>query len=199
MTANTKGEEELDNARGTRTTQEEPDNTKGGKTTREGVGQCEEDGDNTRRGTTHTTAPAIQRDHHTNGRGTPHTRRGRQQHSRPSLTMPPTIRYATHPSAMAPPSTTVRGERTEDTPPHEHHRHTLTTHTPPTWQRTVHDTTAALMSTAAGWAGTGHTHWAGANQHSTPPPFHTPRRMDTIHSPTHPLSLIHVHTTDDQR
>ena len=57
-----------------------------------------------------------------------------QQHYRPSLTMPPTIRYATPPSTTAPPTTTTRGERTEDTPPHEHHRHTLTTHTPHTRQ-----------------------------------------------------------------
>lgn len=41
-------------------------------------------------------------------------------------------------------------------------------------------------------------HWAGRQQR-TPPPFHTPRRVDTIHSSTHLLSLIHVHTTDDQR
>ena len=41
-------------------------------------------------------------------------------------------------------------------------------------------------------------HWAGQQQH-TPPPFHTPRRMDTIHSSIHLLSLTHVRTTDDQR
>ena len=72
------------------------------------------------------------------------------QHSRPSLTMPPTIRYAAPPSTMAPPSTTTRGERTEDTPPHEQHRHTPTTHTPHTRQGTVHDMTAVLAGTAMG-------------------------------------------------
>ena len=41
-------------------------------------------------------------------------------------------------------------------------------------------------------------HRAGQQQY-TPPPFHTPRRMDTIHPSTHPLQLIRVHTTDDQR
>nr|DAS34305.1 MAG TPA: hypothetical protein [Caudoviricetes sp.] len=40
-------------------------------------------------------------------------------------------------------------------------------------------------------------HWAGQQQH-TPPPFHAPRRMDTVHSSTHLLLLVHVHTTDDQ-
>lgn len=98
----------------------------------------------------HTPHPAIQQDHMANGRGTPHTRRGGQQHSRPSLTMPPTIHHATPPSTMAPPTTTTRGEHTEDTPPHEHHRHTPTTHTPHTWQGTVRDMTAVLASTAVG-------------------------------------------------
>ena len=41
-------------------------------------------------------------------------------------------------------------------------------------------------------------HRAGQQQH-TSPPFHTPRRMDTIHSSTRLLSLVHVHTVSDQR
>nr|DAS53847.1 MAG TPA: hypothetical protein [Caudoviricetes sp.] len=41
-------------------------------------------------------------------------------------------------------------------------------------------------------------HWAEQQQH-TPPPFRTPRRMDTIHSSTHLLSLIHVHTLNEQQ
>nr|DAK24057.1 MAG TPA: hypothetical protein [Caudoviricetes sp.] len=44
-------------------------------------------------------------------------------------------------------------------------------------------------------------HWAGQQQH-TPPPFHTPRRMDTIHSSTHLLSsfmFTHSMINDDQR
>ena len=45
-------------------------------------------------------------------------------------TQPPFTHYAAPPSTMAPPSTTVRGEHAEDTPPHEQHRHALTTHTP---------------------------------------------------------------------
>ena len=60
----------------------------------------------------------------------------------------PTIHNGTPPSTMAPPTTNVRGEWTEDTPPHEHHRHTLTTHTPHTRQRTLCDMTAVLASTA---------------------------------------------------
>lgn len=55
------------------------------------------------------------------------------------------------PSMTAPPSITTRGERTEDTPPHEHHRHTPTpTPRHSTWQVTVHDMTAVLASTAVG-------------------------------------------------
>lgn len=59
-------------------------------------------------------------------------------------------RYATPPSIVAPPTTTVRGERTEDTPPNEQHIGTRTTthHTPQ--QRTAHDMTAVLSSTAMG-------------------------------------------------
>ena len=37
---------------------------------------------------------------------------------------------STPPSTMPPPTTTVRGEQTKDTPPHEHHRQTHTPHTP---------------------------------------------------------------------
>ena len=55
--------------------------------------------------------------------------RGGHQHSRPSLTMPPTIRYATPPSTTAPPTTTTRGGA---------HRGYPTTRTPHT--RTPHTT-----------------------------------------------------------
>ena len=56
-----------------------------------------------RQGITAHTHPAIQQGHRVNDKGdTTHTdgdtniRRGVQQHSRPSLTMPPTIHHATH-------------------------------------------------------------------------------------------------------
>lgn len=76
------------------------------------------------RGTTQQHAtPAIQRDHHTNRRGTPQTRR--EASSTPALPY-----HATLPSTMAPPSTTTRGgvnrgyptTRTAQT--HTHHPHT---------------------------------------------------------------------------
>ena len=41
-------------------------------------------------------------------------------------------------------------------------------------------------------------HCAGQQQY-TPPPFHTPRKRDTIHSSTRLLSLIRVHTTNEQQ
>ena len=146
--------------------------------------------------TAHTT-PAIQQDHHANGRGTARTRRGGQQHSRPSLTMPPTIRYGTPPSTTAPPTTTTRGEQTEDTPPHEHHRHTLTTHTPQHLAKnsTQHDSSTRQHCNGMSRARATPPHRAG--QQHTPPPFHTPRRMDTIHSSTHPLS--HCSRSHNQR
>lgn len=133
----TNGRENRDNTTGTRqreegrTIQGVPDPTRDRGTTRDHHSR-------------HSTGPPHTR------RGTPTRRRGVQQHSRPSLTMPPTIRYAAPPSTMAPPTTNVRGEQTEDTPPHEQHRHTLTTHTPHTRQVTVHDMTAVLASTAMG-------------------------------------------------
>lgn len=79
--------------------------------------------------TRHSTGPPNKRKGNADNR-----REGQHNSTRPSLTMPPTIRYATPPSTMAPPSTTTRGGQTEDTPPHEQHRHALTTHTPHTRQ-----------------------------------------------------------------
>lgn len=156
--------------------------------------------------TTHAT-PAIQRDHHTNkrgtpthGRGTPRTRRGGQQHCRPSLTMPPTIRYATRPSTMAPPTIHDEGGADRGYPT----TRTPQTHTPPPTPQYLagnsaqHDSSTRQHCNGMSRARATPLHWAGQQQH-TPPPFHTPRRMDTIHSFTHLLSLIHVHTTDDQR
>lgn len=121
-------------------------------------------------------------------------------------TQPPFTHHATHhplchpPSTMAPPTTTTRGEQTEDTPPHEHHRHTLTTHTPHTrqWNSARHDGSTRQHCGGMSRARAALPHRAGQQQY-TPPPFHTPRRMDTIHSSTHLLSLIHVHTTNEQQ
>lgn len=121
-------------------------------------------------------------------------------------TLPPFPHHATHhhndapPSTMAPPTTTVRGEWTEDTPPHERRRHALTTRTPQHLAENSarHDSSTSRHCNGMSRARITPLHRAGQQQH-TPPPFHTPRRMDTIHSSTHPLSLIHVHTTDDQR
>lgn len=155
----------------------------------------------------HIPHPAIQQGHRVNDKGDADTQTGdadtqtgSQQHCRPSLTMPPTIHDGTPPSTTAPPSTNVRGERTEDTPPHEHHRHTPTTHTPHTRAENSarHNDSIRQHCNGMNRVRTAPLHWAGQQQY-TPPPFHTPRRMDTIHSSTHLLSLIHVHTTDDQR
>lgn len=156
--------------------------------------------DNTRQGdNTHPPHPAIQRDHHANGRGTPRTRRGGQPHSRPSLTMPPTTATAPHhPQWPHPPPR--RGGSRQRIP---HHTNSTDTHSPPTHHTpsngTVRDMNCSSRQHCSGMSRARATppHWAGQQQHA-PPPFHTPRRMDTIHSSTHLLSLIHVHTTDDQ-
>ena len=144
----------------------------------------------------HSTGPPSKRKGNPNTQtGDADIRRGVQQHSRPSLTMPPTIRYATPPSTTAPPSTTTRGERTEDTPPHEHHRHTVTHTTPHTWQRAVHDTHCSTRQHCSGmsraqpiplhWAAQQHTH-----RHSTHRGRWTPS--------THPLTYSHSFTFTQQ-
>ena len=154
-----------------------------------------------RRSITAHDTPTIQQGHRVNDKGdantqtgTPHTRRGAQQHSRPSLTMPPTIRYATPPSTTAPPTTTTRGEQTEDTPPHEHHRHT-DTHSPPTHlarNSVRHDSSTRQHCSGMSRARAAPLHWAGQQQH-IPPPFHTPRK-----SGHHPLIYSHSFTFTQQ-
>lgn len=126
---------------------------------------------NTRRTGTMRGVPApIQRQgHHATHRAPPFNRtttqtEGGRQHTdgdtahktgRPA-TQPPFTHHATHhplchpPSTTAPPTTTTRGERTEDTPPHEHHTHTLTTHTARPDRQQCTTRTAVLASTAMG-------------------------------------------------
>lgn len=106
--------------------------------------------------------------------------------------------HTTHHPPCHPPSTT-RGERTEDTPPHEHHRHTSTTHTPHTRQGTLCDMTAVLAGTATGRVGHEPHHRTGQDSSSTPHRHSTHRGGWT--PSTHPLihsRTVHVHTTDDQ-
>lgn len=161
------------------------DNVKGGGRHNARCQPQPEHGDNTQ-----PTTPAIQRDHHANKRGTPHTRRGGQQHNRPSLTTPPTIRHAAPPSTTAPPTTTTKGEahrgypttRTAQT--HTHHPHT----THPAMNSARHDSGTRQHCNEMSRARATPLHRARQQQH-TPPPFHTPRRTDTIHSSTHLLSL----------
>lgn len=165
----------------------------------EGQEQCEGE-DPIRTQGQHTTR------HSRHSTGPPRKKKGDTTHKtgRPA-TPPPFTHHATHhhdgtpPSMMAPPSTTTRGEQTEDTPPHEHHRHTHHPHTThPAENSARHDSSTRQHCNGMSRARATPLHWAGQQQH-TPPTFHTPRRMDTIHSSTHLLSLIHVHTTNDQR
>lgn len=130
----------------------------------------------------------------------PHTRRGGQQHCHPSLTMPPHHPLC-HPTIHDGPTHhheeggTYRGcptTRTAQT--HTHHPHT----THPARNGARHGSSTRQHCSGMSRARAAPLHRAGQQQH-TPPPFHTPRRMDTIHSSTHLLSFIHVHTTDDQR
>lgn len=98
-------------------------------------------------------------------------------------------------SPCHPPSTTAPhhprrgGEQTEDTPPHEQHRHAHPRHTAALGEEQCTTRTAVLTTYCSGMsrARAIPLQWARQQQH-TPPPFHTPRRMDTIHSSTHLLS-----------
>lgn len=117
-----------------------------------------------------------------------------QSSCHPPPTMPPH-----HPQRPHPPPRRGGGAgkgypttRTAQT--HTHHPHA----THPARNSTQHDSSTRQHCNGMSRARTTPPHRAGQQQH-TPPPFHTPRRMDTIHSSTHLLSLIHVHTTDDQR
>ena len=101
------------------------------------------------RGITAHTTTAIQQGHQTNETGRRYKHEGdttRRQGGTPSQ-YPPFIRHATPrrhatpPSAMPPPTTNVRGEQTQDTPPHKDHRQILITRTPPTHQATRQCTT----------------------------------------------------------
>lgn len=125
--------------------------------------------DNTRQGnnTTHhprhsTGPPRKQKGDTTHKTGTP-------AFDGESITLPPFPHHATHhplchpPSTTAPPTTTVRGERTEDTPPHKQHTETHTTHTP---QRLATDSARHDSSTRqrrSGMSGARVTppHWTG--------------------------------------
>nr|DAS53848.1 MAG TPA: hypothetical protein [Caudoviricetes sp.] len=97
-----------------------------------------EHGDNTQ-----PTTPAIQQGHRVNDKGDANTQTGTPTFDGRPATQPPFPHHATHhplchpPSTMPPPTTNVRGERIEDTPPHKHHRHTPapTHHTPGKEQR----------------------------------------------------------------
>lgn len=121
-------------------------------------------------------------------------------------TQPLFTHYATHhplchpPFTMPPPSTTKRGEWTEDTPPHEQHRHTLTPSTPQqdqTGSSARYDSSTRQHRSGMSGARATPLHWAGQQQHA-PPPFHTPRRMDTIYSSTHHShSFVFTHLTNN--
>ena len=126
-------------------------------------------------------------------RGTPHTRRGVQQHSRPPSTMPPTIHDGPtlhhDEGGVDGGCPTTRTAQTHTHRPHPTH---------PAKNSARHDSSTRQHCNGMSRTRATPPHRAEQQQY-TPPPFHTPKRVDTIHSSTHPLSLIRVHTTDDQR
>ena len=83
--------------------------------------------------------------------------------------MPPRRAMPPH-RAMPPPTTTARGEQTEDTPPHEDLGQTLTTRTPRTRQRdsTRHDRSTNEYCTGMGGTRAGlHALGGPATAHTT--------------------------------
>ena len=151
-----------------------------------------------RQGITAHTTPAIQRGHKVNNKGDANTQTGMP------TTQPPFPHHATHPSPRSPPfydgpthhhneGGTDRGYPTTRTPQtHTHHPHT----THPAMNSARHDSSTRQHHSGMSRARATPLHRAGQQQH-TPPPFHTPRRMDTIHSSTHPLS--HCSRSHNQR
>lgn len=105
--------------------------------------------------------------------------------------MPPTIRYATPPSTMAPPTIHDEGGWTEDTPPHEQHRHTLTTHTPQHLAKnsTRHDSSTRQHCNGMSRARATPLHWGGtAAAHTTAIPH---AEEDGHHPLIHSSTLTH--------
>ena len=178
MTANTNGGKgkRRGNARGARQRKRDGDNVKGRTQS--------EHGDNT-----HPPHPAIQRGHHAEQEGDTTHKTGRP------ATQPPFTHHATHhplchptihdgPTHHHDEGGADRGYPTTRTAQRDTHPHT-TTHLARNSAR--HDSSTRQHCNGMSRARATPPRWAGQQQH-TPPPFHTPRRMDTIHSSTHLLS-----------
>jgi len=171
---------------GEQTMQEGQDNVKGRTQSKHG-------------GNTAHTTPAIQQGHRVNDKGDTNTKKGDTTHKtgRPTA-QPPFTHHATHhplchpPSTIAPPTIHDEGgadrgyPTTRTTRTHTHHPHA--THLAKNSAR--HDSSTRQHCNGMSRARAAPPHWAGQQQH-TPPPFHTPKRMDTIHSSTLTHSRSH--------
>ena len=175
----------------------------GARQYKRGQEQCEGEDPIRTRGSTHTTPRHSIGPQGKRQGGTPTRRRGHQhstgsqQHCRPSLTMPPTTTTAPHhPRRPHPPPREGEADRGYPTTRTAQTRRRLPAHHTPGNEQRTHDSSTRQHCNGMSRARAAPPHRAGRQQY-TPPPFHTPRRMDTIHSSTHLLSLIRVHTTDD--
>ena len=140
------------------------------------------------------------------GGGTPTRRRGTPTFDGESVTLPPLLSPC-HPPSATPPALSRwphppprRGGSGQRIPHHTNSADTRTlTRTPQHLAKNSarHDSSTRQRCSGMSRARAAPLHWAGQQQR-TPPPFRTPRRMDTIHSSTHLLSLIHVHTTNER-
>lgn len=142
------------------------------------------------------TTPAIQRDHHTNRRGTPTADGGRTlTFEGEPVTPPPFTHHATHHPLRYPPfhdGPTHHSRRggvdrgyptTRTAQTRTHHPHT--THLARNSAR--HDSSTRQHCSGMSRARAAPPHWTGQQQH-TPPSFHTPRGWTPS---THPLIYSH--------
>ena len=149
------------------------------------------------RGITTRTTPAIQHRHPANRKGTP--TRGREDQyntARPSLAMPPRLVMPPH-HPRRPAHHHEWGEGGQRMPHHTNSTDTHTTTHHKAERGTVHDTIAVAVSTAPGRAGHGAHRWTGRtssthHRHS----MECTRRMDTIHSSTLTLFTFAQPTND---
>ena len=129
--------------------------------------------------------PAIQRDHHANGKGDANTQTGM------SVTLPPFIHHATHHHD--------KGGGRQRIPHHTNttHRHTPTHHTPGKEQRTTRPQYSPRTEKAEHKPG--HTHWTVQSSSSTHHRHSTHHTNEKDGHHPYCLTLTHlVHTTNEQ-
>ena len=180
-------------------------------TTREEAKQCKGNGTIRGRGRQHEDGEQHNIHHHRHSIGPPCKHKGDTNTQTagvgitapalPSPCHPTTLCHPLHPQCPHPPPRTGEGGRR--IPHRTNTTDTHTTHTSHTRQRTVHDTTAVLTSTALGWVGHGPHHWTvrvnSSTHHRHSTAVHTEKDgHHPLTSFTHQRSMM-INEHDDQR